>query len=74
MQPFQARRIAFNLGVSGEAFKQMVKFITSLYRAYEAIDASLFEINPVLDVKNQSGEKVATGEALVEFPRDLFCQ
>ncbi len=45
--PFQARRIAFNLGVSGLAFKQMVKFVTSLYAAYEGSDASLFEINPV---------------------------
>ncbi len=46
--PFQARKIAFNLGLSGAAFKQMVAFIESLYRAYLAIDASLFEINPVL--------------------------
>jgi succinyl-CoA synthetase beta subunit len=46
--PFQARKIAFNLGLSGIAFKEMVKFVTSLYKAYEGIDASLFEINPVL--------------------------
>ena len=45
--PFQARRIAFNLGLSGKAFKEMVKFATALYKAYEASDASLFEINPV---------------------------
>jgi len=45
--PFQARRIAFNLGLSGQAFKQMVKFATSLYNAYSRSDASLFEINPV---------------------------
>ena len=45
--PFQARKIAFNLGVSGIAFKQMVKFVTSLYGAYLSSDASLFEINPV---------------------------
>ncbi|HYW97011.1 MAG TPA: ADP-forming succinate--CoA ligase subunit beta [Bacteroidales bacterium] len=45
--PFQARRIAFNLGLSGKAFKQMVKFVSALYKAYEASDASLFEINPV---------------------------
>ncbi len=47
LQPFQARRIAFNLGVNGTAHKQMVKFVTSLYRAYEKSDASLFEINPL---------------------------
>lgn len=45
--PFQARRIAFNLGLSGKAFKQMVKFVSALYKAYEASDSSLFEINPV---------------------------
>lgn len=48
LQGFQARKIAFNLGLSGDAFKDGVKFITSLYNAYESIDASLFEINPVL--------------------------
>src|SRR5690606_31812083 len=45
---FQARKIAFNLSLSGDAFKDGVKFITALYNAYESIDASLFEINPVL--------------------------
>jgi succinyl-CoA synthetase beta subunit len=48
IQGFQARKIAFNLGLSGEAFKQMTKFIVSLYNAYEGIDAAMFEINPVL--------------------------
>ena len=46
--PFQARKIAFNLGLSGDAFKGMVKFVNALYKAYTSIDASLFEINPVL--------------------------
>jgi len=46
--PFQARRIAFNLGLSGNAFKEMTKFVTNLYTAYIKSDASLFEINPVL--------------------------
>jgi len=46
--PFQARRVAFNLGLSGIAFKEMTKFVTSLYTAYVKSDASLFEINPVL--------------------------
>jgi succinyl-CoA synthetase beta subunit len=46
--PFQARRVAFNLGLSGTAFKEMTKFVTNLYTAYVKSDASLFEINPVL--------------------------
>ncbi|WP_068597566.1 ADP-forming succinate--CoA ligase subunit beta [Vaginella massiliensis] len=45
---FQAANIAFNLGLSGTAYKEMVKFIQALYKAYTSIDASLFEINPVL--------------------------
>jgi succinyl-CoA synthetase beta subunit len=48
IMPFQARRIAFNLGLSGLAFKEMTKFVTALYTAYVKSDASLFEINPVL--------------------------
>ncbi|MEP0263934.1 ADP-forming succinate--CoA ligase subunit beta [Dokdonia sp.] len=46
--PFQARKIAFNLGLSGTAFKEMTKFVGSLYKAYVQTDSSLFEINPVL--------------------------
>jgi len=46
--PFQARKIAFNLGLSGKAFKQMTKFVSALYTAYVKSDSSLFEINPVL--------------------------
>ena len=46
--PFQSRKIAFNLGLSGQSFKGMVKFITMLYKSYVSSDASLFEINPVL--------------------------
>lgn len=48
LQPFQARKIAFKLGVEGNAYKEMVKFINSLYSAYIGLDASMFEINPVL--------------------------
>ncbi|WP_456423588.1 ADP-forming succinate--CoA ligase subunit beta [Lutibacter sp.] len=48
LQPFQARKIAFNLGLSGGALKEMIKFVTSLYTAFVKSDASLFEINPVL--------------------------
>jgi succinyl-CoA synthetase beta subunit len=60
--PFQARKIAFNLGLSGTAFKEMVKFVTSLYKAYEGIDASLFEINPVLKT---SDDKIMAVDAKV---------
>jgi succinyl-CoA synthetase beta subunit len=45
---FQARKIAFNLGLSGDAFKEMTKFVSSLYKAYVESDSSMFEINPVL--------------------------
>ena len=48
LQPFQARKIAFAFGLEGKAFKEMVKFVTSLYNAYVSSDASMFEINPVL--------------------------
>ena len=48
MLPFQARKVAFNLGLRGQAFKEMTKFITALYTAYDKSDSSLFEINPVL--------------------------
>ncbi|HEY8401101.1 MAG TPA: ADP-forming succinate--CoA ligase subunit beta, partial [Cytophagaceae bacterium] len=48
LQPFQARKVAFKLGLEGNAFKEMVTFITKVYNAYVATDASLFEINPVL--------------------------
>ncbi|MEA2043488.1 MAG: ADP-forming succinate--CoA ligase subunit beta [Bacteroidota bacterium] len=46
--PFQARKIAFNFGLEGTAFKEMVKFVTALYKAYIGTDSSMFEINPVL--------------------------
>ncbi|WP_297703508.1 ADP-forming succinate--CoA ligase subunit beta [uncultured Eudoraea sp.] len=45
---FQARKIAFNLGLSGIAFKEMTKFVTALYKAYDQSDSNMFEINPVL--------------------------
>lgn len=48
---FQARNLAFKLGLAGDTFKQAVKFIMSLYRAFEATDASLAEINPLLVTK-----------------------
>jgi succinyl-CoA synthetase beta subunit len=48
LQGFQCRRIAFNLGLSGQAHKEMTKFVRALYNAYIGCDASMFEINPVL--------------------------
>lgn len=47
-QQFQARKLAFALGLNGDPFKNAVKFLLSLYRAYEATDSSLFEINPLV--------------------------
>ena len=64
LQGFQARRIAFNLGLSGNAFKEMVKFIDSLYNAYIGSDASMFEINPVLKT---SDDKIMAVDAKVNI-------
>lgn len=64
LMPFQARKIAFNLGLSGEAFKQMSKFVTSLYKAYVGCDASMFEINPVLKT---SDDKIIAVDAKVNL-------
>ena len=60
--PFQARKIAFNLGLSGLAFKGMVKFVSTLYKAYVGADAALFEINPVLKT---SDDKIIAVDAKV---------
>jgi len=51
--PFQCRKVAFNLGLTGKAFKEMTKFVACLYKAYDGSDASLFEINPVLKTSDQ---------------------
>jgi succinyl-CoA synthetase beta subunit len=48
LRPFQARRLAFGLGLEGKAFKQAVKFITALYEAFEATDSTIAEINPLV--------------------------
>jgi len=47
LQGFQARKIAFNLGLSGDALKNCVKFVTNLYNAYVGLDCSMLEINPL---------------------------
>ncbi|MGO3154833.1 ADP-forming succinate--CoA ligase subunit beta [Mesonia sp.] len=62
--PFQARKIAFNLGLSGAAFKDMTKFVTALYTAYDKSDSSLFEINPVLKT---SDDKIMAVDAKVSL-------
>ena len=62
LMPFQARKIAFNLGLNGNALKEMVKFVTSLYQAYVSSDSSLFEINPILKT---SDDKIMAVDAKV---------
>ena len=64
LMPFQARRVAFNLGLSGLAFKEMTKFVAALYKAYVGCDASLFEINPVLKT---SDDKIIAVDAKVSL-------
>lgn len=64
LRPFQANRIAFNLGLSGDAFKDMTRFVAALYKAYEGTDSSLFEINPVLKT---SDNKILAVDAKVNL-------
>lgn len=64
LQGFQTRKIAFNLGLEGEAFKDMTKFIAALYKAYEGTDSSQFEINPVLKT---SDNKILAVDAKVNL-------
>lgn len=59
---FQCRKIAFNLGLSGNAYKEMINFVKALYAAYNESDASLFEINPVLKT---SDDKILAVDAKV---------
>jgi succinyl-CoA synthetase beta subunit len=64
LQGFQARKVAFNFGLEGDAFKEMVKFITNLYKAYVETDSSMFEINPVLKT---SDNKILAVDAKVDL-------
>jgi succinyl-CoA synthetase beta subunit len=50
---FQARKIAFNFGLSGEAFKNCVKFVTNLYNAFVGLDCSMLEINPLFKTSDE---------------------
>ena len=73
LQGFQSRRIAFSLGLSGQGFKQMVKFTQALYAAYVGCDAAMFEINPVLKTSDDKiiavDSKVSLdGNALYRHP------
>ena len=69
LQPFQARKIAFSLGWEGNAFKEGVKFINSLYTAYLGLDASMFEINPLL---RTSDNKIIAVDAKVNLDENAL--
>jgi len=70
LQGFQCRKIAFNLGLSGQAMKQMTKFVSALYKAYEGCDASMFEINPVL--KTSDDKIIAVDSKVTLDANSLF--
>lgn len=53
LQGYQARKIAFNLGLKGDAFKNMVKFVTNLYNAYVGLDCAMLEINPLFKASDE---------------------
>jgi succinyl-CoA synthetase beta subunit len=69
LQGFQARKIAFNLGLTGEAQKEMVKFVTALYKAYDETDSAMFEINPVLKT---SDNKILAVDAKVTLDENAL--
>ncbi len=69
LTPFQARKIAFNLGLSGNAFKEMTRFVSALYNAYDQTDSSLFEINPVLKT---SDDKIMAVDAKVILDKNAL--
>src|SRR5215217_7007093 len=81
LQGFQARKIAFNLGLKGEAFKNMVKFVTNLYNAYTGLDCAMLEINPLfkaadnkivaVDCKMNLDDNALMRHADLEALRDL---
>jgi len=64
IQAFQARRVAFNLGLTGNAFKEMTRFVQSLYQAYIGSDASMIEINPVMKT---SDNKILAADAKINL-------
>lgn len=73
IQAYQARKVAFNLGLTGKAYSQMVKFVMALYDAYARYDLSLLEINPVLktsddDILAVDAKCVVDDNALFRHP------
>jgi succinyl-CoA synthetase beta subunit len=70
LRPFQARKIAFNLGLAGDANKHMISFVTTLYQAYIRTDASLIEINPVF--KTSDNKILAADAKMVIDNNSLF--
>lgn len=70
LQAFQCRRIAFNLGLEGNALKEMTKFVRALYNAYVGCDASMFEINPVL--KTSDNKIIAVDSKVTLDGNSLF--
>lgn len=81
LRGFQARKIAYNLGLEGDSNKHMVKFVSSLYKAYQSVDASMFEINPLfkttdgkilaVDAKVNIDDNALYRQPEVEAMRDL---
>ena len=70
LMPNQARKVAFNLGLSGVSLKNMIRFISSLYNAYVKTDASLLEINPVL--KTADDKIIAVDAKMVIDDNSIF--
>ncbi|MCO6495309.1 MAG: ADP-forming succinate--CoA ligase subunit beta [Bacteroidetes bacterium] len=69
LQPFQARKIAYNLNLQDKAAKEMVKFVSALYKAYDATDSSMFEINPVLKT---SDDRIIAVDAKVNLDENAL--
>ncbi len=69
LQPFQARKIAFNLGLSGKAMKEMNSFVMALYKAYDETDSAMFEINPVLKT---SDDRIIAVDAKVSLDENAL--
>lgn len=69
LQGFQARKIAFNLGLEGKAMKEMTKFVFALYKAYDNTDSEMFEINPVLKT---SDDRIIAVDAKVSLDENAL--
>ena len=72
MRPFEARRLAFGLGLEGAAFRNGVAFLLALYRAFEGLDASQVEINPML--VTEDGAVIALDAKIAVDDSALFRQ